>query len=457
MVSSSDIEEGLDFLKGKILNRKSNMTTLRFKLPSVPDCVNRFVVVGGFVQIVILILFGCFTTYPTTISGVNGAGTPKDATEYDVTQYAVLMDVMVMIFVGFAILFTLLPKYGWAGVSIALLIGAMAFEWNIVCHGMIRNENWSGKVGSIIVGIDAFAEGVFCAASVLIASAGVLGRTSLEQLVLLMFCMVPCYCFNAWLVINKIGAADTGGTIFIHCFGAFFGFGASWVLGHDSSHKMSRRFDESSNYQTNIFALIGTLFLWIYYPSFNAYGMQGLAKFRATFNTQLGLMAAAITSIVISDASEKTKKNMMIHMQTGVLAGGVSLGTLADHPVEPWGALLIGSMGAIICVLGIKYLTPFMEDKLRVHDTCDCMALHGVPAFMSVFASCISYAIAGSGDDSAYKTAYIEGIIGKQIGAIFATAALALVFGVITGCIMGLWTREDNWYDDSAKFDHKHH
>merc|ERR1739848_785230 len=128
---------------------------------------------------------------------------------------------MVMIFVGFSILFCLLPRYGWAGISIAILVGAMTFEWAIVCHGWIGKKAAHQGIGSIVVNIDSFAEGVFCAASVLIASAGLLGRTSLEQLIVMMFFMVPSYFLNHWIVTVLIGATDTCGTIFIHAFGAF--------------------------------------------------------------------------------------------------------------------------------------------------------------------------------------------------------------------------------------------
>ena len=436
------------------LNTKMKADTLRFPLPTVPKCLNNFFAIGAIAQVIILIFMGCFTTWPKTDAGANGAGSVA-TNLYDVTQYAVLMDIMVMIFVGFAVLFCLIPKYGWSGISIALLIGAMAFEWNMPMRGLIRDAGVpKAEVGAITVTIDYLAESVFASASILIACAGVLGRTSLEQLVILMFFGVPFYNFNGW-VCDQIGFSDTGGTIIIHAFGAFFGFGCSWVLGHDSSHSMKRRGSDEGNYHTNIFALLGTILLWIYYPSFNGYAVTGVAKFRACFNTQLALMAAAVTSIVLSDLKEDLKKNMMIHMQTGVLAGGVTLGTLADHPIEPWGAMLLGSVGATVCVLGIRFVTPFLEEKLNVHDTCDCMALHGIPAFISVFASCISFAVADENepDEVDYAIAYVDGICGKNIACIFVTAALATVFGVFTGGIMGMFSRDDHWYDSSAHFD----
>ena len=39
------------------------------------------------------------------------------------------------------------------------------------------------------------------------------------------------------------------------------------------------------------------------------------------------------------------------------LAGGVSVGTTANMPLEPWGAMVMGSLGGIIAALGFTYLT----------------------------------------------------------------------------------------------------
>merc|ERR1712151_382583 len=277
---------------------------------------------------------------------------------------------------------------------------------------------------------------------------------------------------NQWLVIasERIGAKDTGGTIYIHAFGAFFGFAVSYMLGHDEGHQMKRRFDESANYETNLMALIGTLFLWCYYPSFNAYAVDNPeGKFRATFNTQLGLVGAAVTSVLISDISKSVKKNKMIHLQTGILAGGVTIGTLADQPIQPWGALLLGSVGGLVCCLGIAFITPFIEKTLKVHDTCDCMALHGICAFVSVFASMIAMSTedgkkytfrddlskANLPDDQvdAFLKPLLEKQLGKQAAGIFTAAGLALGFGSVTGLIMSAWSSDDHWYDEDAHYD----
>jgi ammonium transporter Rh len=60
-----------------------------------------------------------------------------------------------------------------------------------------------------------------------------------------------------------IGLTDIGGTYLDHMFGAYFGLSISLVLGKPPAEP------EMGN-SPDIFALIGTLFLWIYWPSFVA-------------------------------------------------------------------------------------------------------------------------------------------------------------------------------------------
>lgn len=408
-------------------------------IPQVPKSINNFLIVGGFVQAVIVILFCIFTKW--------------DAAGYNEGQYGMFQDVNVMIFIGFGFLFCLLPRYGWSALSITICIGAMSIEWFILCDSWITSpEPWADRSRMAVVSINSVTGGVFCAAAVLIAVAGILGRTSMQQLVVMMFVMIPCYCFNMWAVLYKIGSRDTGGTQTIHCFGAFFGFAVSYILGHTSEHKMKRRakFDESSNYNTNVLAMIGTLFLWCYYPSFNAFAVgDPEGKFRATYQTYLGLVGAAVTSIILSDAKH-SKANTMIHMQSGILAGGVTIGCAADMNLAPWGALLMGSLGATLACTGIAYLTPWLEEK-GVHDTCDCMSVHGITAYLSTFASMVAFSFDVNKD---YLTA-LGTTKGKQAGlqlaGVVTTTVVGLVTGGITGIIMAMFSNQDHWYDESAQ------
>jgi ammonium transporter Rh len=55
------------------------------------------------------------------------------------------------------------------------------------------------------------------------------------------------------------------GSLTIHDFGAYFGLTVSLIL----SNKIAPVSKPESNYISNIVAMIGTLFLWLFCPSFN--------------------------------------------------------------------------------------------------------------------------------------------------------------------------------------------
>ena len=57
------------------------------------------------------------------------------------------------------------------------------------------------------------------------------------------------------------------------------------------------------------------------------------------------------------------------HVQNATLAGGVAIGTVADMPIQPFGAILIGSLAGIVSTLGFEYVQPLMK-RAYLHDTC---------------------------------------------------------------------------------------
>lgn len=46
-----------------------------------------------------------------------------------------------------------------------------------------------------------------------------------------------------------------------------------------------------------------------------------------------------------------------MHIQNSTLAGGVAVGTTSDMVIHPYGALLTGTVAAILSVFGFRFLT----------------------------------------------------------------------------------------------------
>jgi len=96
--------------------------------------------------------------------------------------------------------------------------------------------------------------------------------------------------------------------------------------------------------------MIGTIFLWMYWPSFNG----GLApaemesKHRVVINTVLSLTGAALTTFAVS--IRLRGKFSMEDLQNATLAGGVAVGSSSDLVISVWGAILIGCIaGGVSC------------------------------------------------------------------------------------------------------------
>ena len=57
---------------------------------------------------------------------------------------------------------------------------------------------------------------------------------------------------------------------------------------------------EGSRYSSELFAMVGTIILWVYWPSFNAILAGEDAFHRAIINTYLSLLGSTVATFVVS-------------------------------------------------------------------------------------------------------------------------------------------------------------
>lgn len=78
----------------------------------------------------------------------------------------------------------------------------------------------------------------------------------------------------------------------MHAFGAYFGLAVSFVM-RPKKEENEAGTNEGSSYNSDIFAMVGTIFLWIFWPSFNSALLDDITQqHRAILNTYLSLAAA---------------------------------------------------------------------------------------------------------------------------------------------------------------------
>ncbi|XP_076066961.1 ammonium transporter Rh type B-like [Oratosquilla oratoria] len=298
--------------------------------------------------------------------------------------YAMFQDVHVMILVGFGFLMTFLKKYAFSSVSINLVLTSVTIQYAIIIMGFF----FTVKDGIITLSMLDLLNGDLASGTVLISMGAVLGKTTPTQLVCMILIEVVVFAGNLYFGMEVLGVFDIGGSIFIHTFGAYFGLGVAKTVSRNLN--VIDHPKEGSSYNSDLFAMVGTVFLWVFWPSFNGILASEEGQGRAVINTYLGLVSATVTACVVSGWQNKKNKWTMAHVQNATLAGGVAVGAVADLMIFPWGALVIGSFAGIVSCLGYIYITPLLANRIGIHDTCGVHNLHGMPGIISALVSVVA-------------------------------------------------------------------
>ena len=129
----------------------------------------------------------------------------------------------------------------------------------------------------IEVTIKTLILGDFGAAAAMISFGALLGKCNLQQLFFLVFWEMFFWGLNESLGAGSFKATDMGGSMFVHAFGAYYGLAASYFFQPNRSAQSK---NAQSNYQSNTIALIGSIFLWMYWPAFNGALATGVTQQR---------------------------------------------------------------------------------------------------------------------------------------------------------------------------------
>ncbi|XP_005802302.1 ammonium transporter Rh type C [Xiphophorus maculatus] len=437
---------------------RTKNTNVRFSLPAV--CVVW--------QTAMIILFGVFIRYneesdPHWVEHKKLKNISSDIENDFYFRYPSFQDVHVMIFVGFGFLMTFLKRYSFGGVGFNFLIAAFGLQWALLMQGWFHSLDYTD--GKIKIGIENLINADFCVAGCLIAYGALLGKVSPVQLMVLTLFGITLFAVEEYIILNLIHARDAGGSMVIHTFGAYYGLSISWMLYRPNLDQSSRL--QGSVYHSDVFATIGTLFLWMFWPSFNsAITDHGDGQHRAVINTYLALASTVLTTVAMSSLFQKHGKLDMVHVQNSTLAGGVAVGTAAEFMLMPYGSLIVGFCCGVISTLGYIYISPFLEKYMKVQDTCGVHNLHAMPGVIGGIVGAITAAAASEsvyGHEGLVNTFDFEGAFEKmepttQGGHQAGGLCVALIFGIGGGMIVGAILRlpiwgdpaDDNCFDDET-------
>jgi ammonium transporter Rh len=293
--------------------------------------------------------------------------------------------------------------------------------------------------------------GDFAAGAVLISFGAVLGKVTPTQLIWMTFIEVIFYAINEYILYSRLEVLDAGGSMVIHTFGAFFGLALSLMMGIPSKQDQKHN---TSRYTSDIFSMIGTLFLWMYWPSFNGalVPSDGFRQERAVTNTLLSIAASCVTAFVFTVLLSASKKFELVHLQNATLAGGVAMGATCELAINPASAITIGIVAGAISVGGYTNFLGYFEHTIKLSDTAGILNLHGMPGVLGGLAAGFA-TLAVPNEKYGSKVAilsmypsHMTRSIGTQAGYQFLGILITLGISIISGVLTGIFLRSKRFF-----------
>ncbi len=348
----------------------------------------------------------------------------------DVQKYNRAIHIMAMLLVGFGFLMVFVRKYGRSALTATYLLVSVSIPLYFVRESLFPPAAPAGIIDTLIL-----AE--FAAASLLICAGAVLGRLKMQQYLLLGILFVPCYAVNEWLVLNGgLGlisgkVADTGGSIVIHAFGAIFGLAVAASMTTRQEYETAIESDENSDR----YSLLGSMVLWVFWPSFCAALVAPADVPKTAVNVILALCGSTLATYFAS--VRMRGKISAADIANATLAGGVAIGSTCDIAV-PAAAFAIGILAGGVSTFGFAAIQGRLTDLTGKVDTCGVLYLHGLPGLLGGIAAL-------------FVVPAIN--VGAQLTGIVVTAALAAVSGLASGRVIAVMGRRDVPYVDGEEFD----
>ena len=380
------------------------------------------------------------------------------------TYYGLFKDINIMAFVGFGMFHTLIKGHSWTSIAFNTLSIVISFQLSLFFNLIFQNafkESWQNGV----LNFETFIKAIFISCAILVSLGGVLGKIShIQHLVLIIGETILCS-LNLELCDEKLKIIDTGGALYVHTFGAVFGFAIFLVLFRSRKKRMRLNSYNNSliNNLSKITCFIGVLFFINYFPSFNAgLALSDDGRYRAVINTYFAIVGSIICSFIMSGFLNNGKFNYE-HVLFGSFSGGIIISGCCSVCLDHWAALLIGMISGILCVVLLEYLTKLFI-QLGFYDIYNILVVHAIPGILSGFISPMFIAdLNRRADNNNFDWHYIllnykdrgnQAQAGIQVSAVFITLAISFVGGITTGFLIKVSRcgKIFNYFDDNEFF-----
>jgi ammonium transporter, Amt family len=178
---------------------------------------------------------------------------------------------------------------------------------------------------------------------------------------------------DGWLATWNTPFRDFAGSTVVHTIGGFIALAGAIALGPRLGRKFKRDGGGMPPGHDMTIAAVGGVILWFGWYGFNPGSTLSALDFggigRVATNTTLAACAGGLSIMFLAYMrSRKWDTGITVN---GFLAGLVAI-TCPCYWVSPFGAICIGAIAGIVCMVGIDFL-----EYLRIDDPIGAVAVHG--------------------------------------------------------------------------------
>ncbi|XP_045046620.2 blood group Rh(CE) polypeptide isoform X2 [Desmodus rotundus] len=381
-------------------------------------------------EVTLILVFFFFTSYDST------------STDHKTVrkEQAFLQDFTVMAAIGLGFLTSYLWRYSWSSVAFNLFMLALGVQWAVLVDGFLNQPS----LGKMVIKLSSIQQATVSAMSVLISAGAVLGKANLVQLLVMVLMEVTA--FGATRMMNKkfLSMDDHLNMMHIHVFAAYFGLTVAWCLSRPLPKEVEEKDQRATS--SSLLAMLGTLCLWIFWPSFNSVLLSTQEEKRnAVMNTYYALAVSTVTAISMSALAHPHGKINMMHIHNAVLAGGVAMSVPGHLISSPWLAMVLGLMAGLISIGGAKCLPVCFNHILGIHDTGGVHYTFGLPGLLGG----VTYIVLTMLEKGWTTTSMLI-----SIGILSLYMVMGLASGLLTGLLLNvkIWRAPPvaKYFDDQA-------
>jgi Amt family ammonium transporter len=280
----------------------------------------------------------------------------------------------------------------WAVIGFTIAFGSSESNFfGGMQYFMLGGDFMEATSGTIPLGIFAMFQGMFAIITVALISGAVVERIKFSSWIVFMpLWVILVYSPIAYWVwgggwLTKMGALDFAGGTVVHFSSGTAALALALVLGNRRDFMKAKIIPHNVTY-----TVIGAGILWFGWFGFNAGSALGANQTAALafVNTMIAAAAAGFAWLLLEMIFSKPSA---LGIASGIVAGLVGI-TPAAGFVEPWAAIVIGVLVAMVCYWGIT-----LKFKLKLDDSLDVFGIHGLGGFFGAIATGVFATVGAEG------------------------------------------------------------